>query len=77
MLMIGQVEFLEIINLLEENYNKKISDNIIRIWYDEFKNCDKDILRKAIIKCIKDYSYFPTINQIKEQMNVFYQYKRI
>ena len=52
--MIGQVEFLEIINLLEDNYNKKISDNIIKIWYDEFKNCDKEIFKKAIIKCRKE-----------------------
>ena len=75
--MIGQVEFLEIINLLEENYNRKIRDKINKIWYHEFKKCDKVILKKAIIKCIKEYSYFPTINQIKEQMSVFYQYKRI
>lgn len=75
--MIEQTEFLEIINLLEENYNKKMNDSIIRVWYDEFKKCDKVFLKKAIINCIKEYSYFPTINQIKEQMSVFYQYKRI
>lgn len=75
--MIEQNEFLEIVDLLEENYSKKISDNIIRIWYHEFKSYDKEIFKKAIIKCIKEYSYFPTINQIKEQANIFYQYKRI
>ena len=75
--MIEQAEFLEIINLLEENYNKKMSDNIIRVWYDEFKKCDKNFLKEAIINCIKEYPYFPTINQIKEQMEIFLQYKRI
>jgi len=64
--MIEQKEFLEVIKVLEENYNKKLSDNIIKIWYEEFKNYDLDKFKKMIIDSIKEYSYFPTINQVKQ-----------
>ena len=75
--MIEQVEFLEIINLLEENYNKKLNDKIIKIWYEEFKEYKKEWFEKAVIDCIKENAYFPTINEIKERANYYLQYKRI
>lgn len=75
--MIEQAEFLEIINLLEVNYNKKLNDKIIKIWYEEFKNYKKEWFRKAIIDCIKEYSYFPTINQVKEKMEYHLKYEEI
>lgn len=64
--MIEQKEFLEVIKMLEENYNKKLSDNIIKVWYEEFKNYDLDKFRKMIVDSIKEYPYFPTINQVKQ-----------
>lgn len=75
--MIEQVEFLEMISLLEENYNKKLTDKILKLWYDEFKWCKKKWLEIAIINCIKEYSYFPTINQVKEKMSYYLQYEEI
>lgn len=69
--------FSKIINLLEENYGKKLSDKIFRIWYEELKDYDREILKDAVIKCIKEYSYFPTINQVKEKMEFRSQYRWI
>lgn len=69
--------FSKIINLLEENYGKKLSDKIFRIWYEELKDYDGEILKEAVIKCIKEYSYFPTINQVKEKMEFRSQYRWI
>lgn len=63
--MIEQEEFLEIIKLLEENYNKKLPDSIVGIWYDEFKTFSLGEFKKKVIESIKEYSYFPTINQVK------------
>lgn len=65
--MIEQEEFLEVVSLLEDNYNKKLSDNIVGIWYEEFKSCSLSEFRKKVIECIKEYNYFPTINQVKSQ----------
>lgn len=70
--MIEQKEFLEMISLLEENYNKKLSDNIVKIWYEEFKLYKLNDLKKMIIESIKEYSYFPTINQVKNSLSKTY-----
>lgn len=63
--MIEQEEFLEIIKLLEENYNKKLPDSIVGIWYEEFKTYSLENFKAKVIECIKEYNYFPTINQVK------------
>lgn len=63
--MIEQEEFLEVISLLEDNYNRKLPDSIIGIWYDEFKNCKLEDFKEKVIRSIKEYNYFPTINQVK------------
>lgn len=69
--MIEQNEFLEIVNLLEENYHKKLSDKIIKIWYEELKKENVSKLKKAIIECIKKNPYFPTINQVEENIDTY------
>jgi 23S rRNA A2030 N6-methylase RlmJ len=69
--MIEQNEFLEVVNLLEENYHKKLSDKIIKIWYEELKKENVSKLKKAIIECIKKYPYFPTINQVEENIDTY------
>ena len=58
-------EFLEVIKLLEENYNRQLPDSILKIWYNEFKDYDMADLKRRVISCIKKYNFFPTINQVK------------
>lgn len=64
--MIERKEFLEIINLLEKNYDKKIADEIIKIWYEEFKEFDAETFHHCVVECIKSEYFFPTINKVKE-----------
>lgn len=66
-----QKEFLKIFNLLQLNYDKKMPDEIIRLWYNEFKDVKKDIFEKAIIQTIRyDYN-FPTMNSVSERVADF------
>ena len=64
--MIESKKFLEIINLLELNYDKKLDKRIVKIWYDEFKNYNEDVFRKYVVEAIKNEYFFPTINKVKE-----------
>lgn len=66
-----QKEFLKIFNLLQLNYDKKMPDEIIRLWYDEFKDVKKDIFEKAIIQTIRYDNIFPTMNAVSERVADF------
>lgn len=57
-------DFLQVFDLLQLNYNKKVNEKIIDIWYEEFKSMSKDNFEKCIIKCIKEEKTFPTINKL-------------
>lgn len=61
-------EFCKIVELLEDNYNKKLSNNILEIWFDELNMYDSKLLKKAIVEIIKENSYFPTINQVIKEI---------
>lgn len=74
--MIELKEFLETIKLLEDNYNRKLPDNIVKIWYDELKKYKLEKLRLMIVECIKKYPYFPTISQVKQEGDII-QYESI
>lgn len=64
--MLEYAEFLDVIDLLIVNYNKTLPDSIIKIWYEEFKTYSFGEFRGKVIECIKEYNYFPTINQVKK-----------
>ena len=63
--MIEYKEFLEVIDLLIDNYGKDLSDDITKIWYEEFKTYSLEKFKAKVVECIKEYNYFPTINQVK------------
>ena len=60
--------FLEVLQILELNYDRVLPDLITSIWYSEFKYYDQVVLEKAFIECIKEYQYFPTIKQVHDKM---------
>ena len=79
-----QEEFLEIFNLLQLNYGKEIPNEIIRIWYDQFKDTKKEIFtmgktsfkfRESVIDYISQEKTFPTINEINSNVE-FYTRRR-
>lgn len=57
-------EFIEIFNLLKLNFNKEMNDEIMNIWYDQFKDMSKDTFKRCVINCIKEDKIFPTINKL-------------
>ena len=78
--MIELNEFVNLLSLMEENYNKELPENILKIWYDEFKKINNAKIKKAFIECIKEYPHFPTINQVKQMLdrqNQYEHYQRI
>lgn len=62
------IEFLEIFNLLQLNYNKRMPDEIIRLWYDKFKDTSKDIFKKSVIETIESETFFPTMNMVNKRV---------
>lgn len=59
-----QEEFLEIFNLLQLNYDKKMPDEIIVLWYEKFKNVSKEVFKESVVDTIeRDYN-FPTIHAV-------------
>lgn len=68
--MIELKEFLEIISLLEKNYDKKLPDEIVKIWHGEFGTWGKELFRHAVVETIKNEQFFPTINKVKEYRDV-------
>lgn len=62
------VEFLEIFNLLQLNYNKRMPDEIIRLWYDKFENVSKDVFKKSVIETIENETFFPTMNMVDKRV---------
>lgn len=61
-------EFLEVFNLLQLNYNKKVNDEIVKIWYEEFKNTSKEVFKKSVVDTIKVEQYFPTMEIVNKHV---------
>ena len=63
-----QKEFLEIFRLLDYNYGKDTKPEIIRLWYDKFKNVSKDVFKQSIIDTIEWDNTFPTMHAVDERV---------
>lgn len=63
-----QDEFLEIFKLLELNYERKMPDEIIVIWYEKFKDTSKEIFKKSVIETIENETFFPTMNMVNKRV---------
>lgn len=57
-------DFIQLFDLLQINFNKKVDEKITDIWYEEFKTMSKEAFKECIIKCIKEEKSFPTINKL-------------
>jgi len=58
--------FLKSIKLLEDTFDKKISKTKINIYWSRLKEYDNNKCKKAILQCIDQSEYFPTIATIKK-----------
>lgn len=69
------IEFTKDMKILSISYNRDFDEETINHWYKYFKNINKDIFNKAIIKIIANNKYMPSIAELleicnKEQKNV-------
>lgn len=63
-------EFQEEIGKLQITYNKKYSQEELKIWFEEFKKVDIKEFKKAIEKTIKELSFIPKIADIRSRIAV-------
>lgn len=63
-------EFLEIFNLLQLNYNRKLPDEIIVLWYNKFKNVPKEVFKESIIDTIERDAIFPTMEIVNRRVEI-------
>lgn len=60
------IEFTKEMKILSISYNKDFTEETIVLWYEQFKNINKDILHKSIQKLITTNKYMPSIAEILE-----------
>ena len=58
--------FSETIKILEASYSEKISEGTSKIYWDMLKGYDNEIIKGAVIECVKRLKYFPKISEILE-----------
>lgn len=61
-------EFSFMYSFLCEAYNKEINENQMLVWYDFFKEYDQLSFKNAIVQCINESKFFPTIADIKQKL---------
>lgn len=61
-------EFIETIEKLQKYYNKKLSDNDLRLYWNEFKTTNTDRFKKAANNLIQKNKFFPKITEIKYKL---------
>jgi|GEM_PF-6119647 len=54
-------EFKNEISILFDNYNHKITKDLLEYWYESLKQYDCIQLRRSIKKIILNNQYFPTL----------------
>lgn len=59
-------DFTLLFNYLCKAYNKEVDTTQLKIWYDFFKEYNGIDFKNAIIQCINEKNYFPSIAEIKE-----------
>ena len=58
-------DFTLMFTYLTKAYNKEVDKSQLKIWYDFFKIYPVEQFKSAIVQCINERSYFPTIADIK------------
>lgn len=70
-------EFMEGIHILQNNYNKKLSGDQLRLYYENLKDMSKDKFIKKIKEQIKINPFMPNIAQLTNKtVNNFVNYKQ-
>lgn len=75
--MLTKNEFMEGIHVLQNNYNKKLSTEQLRLYYENLKDMSKERYISNIKEMIKSNSFMPNIAQIRnETTRAFVDYEQ-
>lgn len=70
-------DFIEGVHILQNNYNKKLSTEQLRLYYENLKDMDKEKYISNIKEAIKNNSFMPNVAQIRnETTKGFADYKQ-
>lgn len=69
-------DFMEGIHILQNNYNKKLSTEQLRLYYENLKDMDKETYISKIKEAIKNNSFMPNIAQIRNEIKGFADYRQ-
>ena len=61
----NKLEFMEGVNILQDNYNRKLSVNQLKLYYSNLKDMSKDKYLTNINEIIKRNTFMPTIAEIR------------
>lgn len=62
-----KVEFMEGIHILQNNYNRKLTGDQLRLYYENLKDLSKEKYINSINEIIKNVPYMPNIAQIRNE----------
>lgn len=65
-------DFMEGVHILQNNYNKKLSTEQLRLYYENLKDMDKERYISNIKEAIKSNSFMPNIAQIRNESSRAY-----
>ena len=58
-------EFMEGINILQDNYNKKFSVNQLKLFYENLKDLSKETYLKNINDAVRNNKFMPNIAELR------------
>lgn len=64
-----QTEFMQGIKLIQDNYNKTLSDSQLKLFYKNLKDMDADKYISNIREHIKNCQFLPNIAQIRVELD--------
>lgn len=67
-----KTEFMEGIHILQDNYNKKLSTEQLKLFYENLKDLSKEKFLRNIRQAIKTNPFMPNIAQIRNETSKNY-----
>lgn len=75
--MLTKNEFMEGIHILQDNYNKKLSTEQLKLFYENLKDLSKEKFLRNIRQAIKNNPFMPNIAQLRnENVKIYANYKQ-
>lgn len=63
----NKIEFMEGVHILQDNYNRTLSETQLKLFYENLKDMSKDKYISNIKEHIKTNAFMPTISQIRNE----------